>query len=100
MLVENAKGFVYCVSSMGVTGQASDNFYNNIKDYLKSVKEVSKIPVMMGFGIKTADDVKEYKDVIDGCIVGSYFIKLMEENRFDISVIKEYIKRFKKDLNK
>ncbi|WP_244833469.1 tryptophan synthase subunit alpha [Clostridium sp. BJN0001] len=99
MLVENAKGFVYCVSSMGVTGQATDNFYKNIKEYLKSVKEVSNIPVMMGFGIKTPDDIKEYEDVIDGCIVGSYFIKLMEENNFDIEKIKEYISDFKKKLN-
>lgn len=99
MLVENAKGFVYCVSSMGVTGQNAD-FYAGVKDYLKSVKEVSKIPVMMGFGIRTAADVESYKDVIDGCIVGSHFIEIMEKSNYDKNAVKEYITTFKAELNK
>lgn len=99
MLVEKAKGFVYCVSSMGVTGQNAD-FYDGVKEYLKSVKEVSKIPVMMGFGIRTAADVEAYKDVIDGCIVGSHFIEIMEKSSFDKNAIKEYITTFKAELNK
>lgn len=99
MLLEDARGFVYCVSSMGVTGQNAD-FYDGIKEYLKSVKSVSKIPVMMGFGIRTASDVEAYKETIDGCIVGTHFIKLMEENNYDSNSIKEYITNFKAELNK
>ena len=99
MLVENARGFVYCVSSMGVTGQNAD-FYDGVKEYLKSVKNVSKIPVMMGFGIRTAADVEAYKDVIDGCIVGSHFIEIMEKSNYDDNTIKEYITTFKAELNK
>ena len=56
MILENARGYVYCVSSMGVTGQAA-HFHKNVRNYLESVKAVSKIPVMMGFGIRTAEDV-------------------------------------------
>ena len=99
MLVENARGFVYCVSSMGVTGQNAD-FYNGVKDYLQDVKKVSKIPVMMWFGIRTAADVEAYKDVIDGCIVGSHFIEIMEKSNYDDNTIKEYITTFKAELNK
>ena len=99
MIVENAKGFVYCVSSMGVTGQNSD-FHKDVINYLKSVKEVSKIPVMMGFGIKNAEDVEGFKDIIDGCIVGSNFINLMESNNYDSNTIKQYITTFKEQLNK
>lgn len=99
MLVENARGFVYCVSSMGVTGQNAD-FYDGVKEYLKSVKNVSKIPVMMGFGIRTAADVEAYKETIDGCIVGSHFIELMEKNNYDNNAIKDYITTFKAELNK
>ena len=68
----DARGFVYCVSSMGVTGQAAD-FHRNVRAYLENVKAVSKIPVMMGFGIRTADDVAGLLDTIDGCIVGTPF---------------------------
>lgn len=98
MLLENARGFVYCVSSMGVTGQG-DGFHSNVERYLSEVKSISKIPVMMGFGIKTAKDVANIKDTIDGAIVGSHFIQLMEENNYNLDVIKEYCSTFKKELN-
>ncbi|MCI5943711.1 MAG: tryptophan synthase subunit alpha [Eubacterium sp.] len=97
-ILENARGFVYCVSSMGVTGQAAD-FHKNVKNYLENVKKQSPVPVMMGFGIRTAKDVENLKDTIDGCIVGSYFIQLMEENDFSTDVAKEYVRTFKKELN-
>ena len=99
MIVEDQKGFVYCVSSMGVTGQNAD-FHKDVKNYLKQVKETSKIPVMMGFGIRNADDVEKYKDVIDGCIVGSHFIEVMEKSNYDKKAIKDYITTFKSELNK
>ena len=99
MIAEGAKGFVYCVSSMGVTGQDAAEFHNGMREYLSHVKSVSKIPVMMGFGIKTAKDVESYKDIIDGCIVGSHFIEIMKESNYDISTIKEYITSFKKEVN-
>lgn len=98
MIVSGAKGFVYCVSSMGATGQDAD-FHKEIKNYLKTVKITSKIPVMMGFGIRTAKDVHDYVDIIDGCIVGSHFINIMEKNNYDTDVIKEYITTFKAELN-
>lgn len=97
-LLEHARGFVYCVSSMGVTGQAAD-FHKNVLEYLKEVKSISRIPVMMGFGIRTPKDVLPMKDVIDGCIVGSHFINLMEESGYDINKAKEYCSSFKEALN-
>lgn len=98
MLLEDARGFVYCVSSMGVTGQAAE-FHRDVVHYLEQVKAVSKIPVMMGFGIRTAADVLPMKDIIDGCIVGSHFINLMEENNYSTETAKEYVSTFKKEMN-
>ncbi|WP_297424458.1 tryptophan synthase subunit alpha [Clostridium sp.] len=98
MLVSGAKGFVYCVSSMGVTGQDAD-FHKEIKNYLKTVKSTSKIPVMMGFGIRSAKDVHNYIDIIDGCIVGTHFMNIMEKSNYDTDTIKEYITTFKAELN-
>ena len=97
-ILDGAKGFVYCVSSMGVTGQGAE-FHKEVLSYLKRVKEASKIPVMMGFGIRTAEDVKPMKDTIDGAIVGSHFIRLMEENDYSTKVAAEYCSTFKKELN-
>ncbi len=71
----------YCVSSMGVTGQEA-TFHRQILEYLTAVKKEAKIPVMMGFGIRTAEDVRPMKEIIDGAIVGSHFITLMREARF------------------
>lgn len=96
-ILENARGFVYCVSSMGVTGQAA-SFHREILDYLQSVKDISKIPVMMGFGIRTPEDIAPMKHIIDGAIVGSYFIKLMEENQYAPSAAAEYCRNFKANL--
>ena len=97
-ILEGARGFVYCVSGMGVTGQ-SGNFHKQILNYLASVKKVSKIPVMMGFGIEEAKDVAPMKEVIDGAIVGSHFIKLLEANDYATKAAAEYCSRFKKELN-
>ena len=67
--------------------------------HLSNVKAVSKIPVMMGFGIRTAEDVRPMKDIIDGAIVGSHFINLMRESDFDPEKAAEYCSTFKRELN-
>lgn len=97
-ILKGARGFVYCVSSMGVTGQAGD-FHKDVKHYLEKVKKESGIPVMMGFGIRSAQDVEPIKDLIDGAIVGSHFIRLMEESQYSRKEISEYIRKFKRELN-
>ncbi len=97
MILKNARGFVYCVSSMGVTGQAGI-FHQEILKYLSYVKENAKIPVMMGFGIRTPNDIAPMKDIIDGAIVGSYFIRLLEEHEYSIGAAKEYCRNFKQEL--
>lgn len=96
-ILEKARGFVYCVSSMGVTGQAG-SFHKDILNYLKEVKAVAKIPIMMGFGIRTAADVEPMGQVIDGAIVGSHFINLLESTGYDLEEAKQYIVRFKTEL--
>lgn len=97
-ILAHARGFVYCVSSMGVTGQGAD-FHQEIKTYLKNVREVSSIPIMMGFGIRASDDVIPLKNLIDGAIVGSHFIQIMEEKNFDPTVAETYCRKFKTELN-
>lgn len=97
-ILEHARGFVYCVSSMGVTGQEA-SFHKNVVNYLREVKEASRIPVMMGFGIRTAQDVEPMRDLIDGAIVGSHFIRLMEACGYSPEGAAGYVETFKKELN-
>ncbi|MCM1282288.1 MAG: tryptophan synthase subunit alpha [Muribaculaceae bacterium] len=98
MLLENARGFVYCVSSMGVTGQ-ENGFHREVVNYLSYVKSVSNIPVMMGFGIKNAADVAPVAENIDGAIVGSHFIRLLRESDFSEEAAEKYCSAFKRELN-
>ena len=97
-ILKDARGFVYCVSSMGVTGQEA-TFHRQILEYLTAVKKEAKIPVMMGFGIRTAEDVRPMKEIIDGAIVGSHFITLMRKHGFDPQAAADYCSTFKKELN-
>lgn len=96
-ILKGARGFVYCVSAMGVTGQ-SGQYHREILSYLKDVKAQSDIPVMMGFGIRTAADVAPMRDIIDGAIVGSHFINLMESCDYDLDTAKDYIRTFKSEF--
>ena len=96
-ILQDARGFVYCVSSMGVTGQAG-SFHKEVLAYLSEVKQISKIPVMMGFGIRTPEDIAPMKDVIDGAIVGTYFMQLLEEHHYSVDAAKKYCRDFKVNL--
>ncbi len=93
-ILDGARGFVYCVSAMGVTGQSGE-YHRDVLNYLSEVKRQSPIPVMMGFGITAPEDVEPMRDSIDGAIVGSYFIKLMEFTNYNPEIAEDYVKNFK-----
>ena len=96
-ILNGARGFVYCVSAMGVTGQSGE-YHKEILSYLRNVKEQSPIPVMMGFGITSPEDVEPMKDIIDGAIVGSHFIKLLESCDYNLDTARTYVSDFKRDF--
>ncbi len=96
-ILKGARGFVYCVSAMGVTGQSGE-YHREILNYLGDVKRQSSIPVMMGFGITSPEDVAPMKDLIDGAIVGSYFINLMESTGYDLESARKFVEDFKSGL--
>ncbi|MCR4694554.1 MAG: tryptophan synthase subunit alpha [Pseudobutyrivibrio sp.] len=75
MIAKNAKGFVYCVSSLGVTGTRTE-ITTDIGAMVKKVKAVNDIPCAVGFGISTPDQAKKMASLSDGAIVGSAIVKL------------------------
>lgn len=99
MLLEGARGFVYCVSQMGVTGKGA-NFHKDIREYLTEVKNAGNLPVMVGFGIRTAQDIAAFEDIVDGAIVGSNLLRILEESNYSVEAVKEYVKQFKRKLNR
>jgi len=75
-------GFVYCVSVTGVTGaRAGNEVANSVAKFKDRVKaNVTKNPIMIGFGIKSASDAKEIAGDVDGFIVGSALIEVIRQS--------------------
>ncbi|MFY4775987.1 tryptophan synthase subunit alpha [Metabacillus sp. RGM 3146] len=72
-----ADGFLYCVSSLGVTGERKE-FNENVFSFIKEVKSIASIPVAVGFGISSGEQAEKMNKVCDGVIVGSALIKKIE----------------------
>ncbi|UOR13371.1 tryptophan synthase subunit alpha [Halobacillus amylolyticus] len=77
-IAEDAKGFLYCVSTLGVTGERND-MSADVLTFIKKVKEHSSVPVAVGFGISTNQHVKLVREHADGVIIGSKIIRLIED---------------------
>ncbi len=86
----DGSGFVYTVSSMGVTGRESE-FHKDLEDYLAEVKSYAKIPVAVGFGISTKEDVKRMSGLADAVIVGTAIVKNIHASGGDDEGLKAYI---------
>lgn len=74
-----SEGFVYCVSSLGVTGVRSE-FKTDFESFIGEVKKNTKTPAAIGFGISNATQAAELKKYADGIIIGSAIVRLIEEN--------------------
>ena len=94
-IAKDAEGFVYCVSSLGVTGMRSQ-INTDIGAMVKLVKAQKDIPCAVGFGISTPEQAKKMAVQADGVIVGSAIVKLCESYGADcVPYIKEYVKSMK-----
>jgi tryptophan synthase alpha chain len=77
-IAANASGFVYCVSSLGVTGVRSE-FFGAIDEFIATVKAATSLPVVVGFGISTRDQVAKFAGICDGVVVGSAIVRTIED---------------------
>lgn len=78
MIAKNAEGFIYTVSSMGVTGTRNE-IKTDLNSITSAIKEVTDLPVAIGFGINTPEQAKKYSAIADGVIVGSAIVKIIEQ---------------------
>ena len=90
-ICEKSSGFVYYVSLKGVTG-AGHLDITEVKEKVTAIKNVSSIPVGVGFGIKDAESAKMLASIADAIVVGSALIKLIEANLSDYNVMHQSIK--------
>ncbi len=77
-IAKEAEGFLYIVSSMGVTGVRNE-IKTDLKSILASVKSVTNIPTAIGFGIHSTEQANEMSKIADGVIVGSAIIKIIKQ---------------------
>ena len=95
MIAKEAEGFIYLVSSLGVTGMRSE-IKTDLASIVKAVRENTDIPCAIGFGISTPEQAKKMADLSDGAIVGSAIIKILEKHGKDApKYVGEYVKSMK-----
>ena len=95
MIAEAANGFVYCVSSLGVTGTRTE-ITTDIGEMVSLVKAAKDIPCAVGFGISNPEQAKKMAAQSDGVIVGSAIVKIIAEHGENAApYVKEYVKSMK-----
>ncbi len=78
MITKDAKGFIYIVSSLGVTGERAE-FNENIRSLVERVRKNTNTPTAVGFGISTPEQAATMADIADGAIVGSAIVRVIEK---------------------
>lgn len=92
MLAKNAGGYLYLVSVAGITGAATAT-QSTIADYMAQIRSITDLPVAVGFGIKTPQQVKALHGVADGVIVGSAIVaEVGKIKNGDISGVIDFVK--------
>ena len=78
MIAADATGFLYCVSSNGVTGVRT-SFETDFRAFFDAIYQAAKVPCCVGFGISSPEAAKQMSQYCDGVIVGSAIVKLVEK---------------------
>ena len=100
MIAKEADGFIYVVSSLGVTGMRSE-IKTDLASIVKVIRENTDTPCAIGFGISTPEQAKKMADISDGAIVGSAIIKLIEKHGKNAPVyVGEYVRSMKNAIKK
>jgi len=89
-IAKDAAGFIYCVSSLGVTGVRGE-INTSINEMIKRVKNVSSTPCAVGFGVSTPEQARDIAAVSDGVIIGSAIVRIVAEyGRECIEPVKDF----------
>ena len=98
-IAANSKGFLYCVSSTGVTG-VRNTFQTDFDSFFDTIKQHASIPYCVGFGISSPEQVKKMKTYCDGVIVGSAIVKIIgQEQKRSIATVGTFVKSLRNALD-
>ena len=78
-MAEYSTGFVYLVSRTGVTGERA-SLSDSLAPLVNSMRAITQLPLAVGFGISTPEQAREWREMADGVVVGSAFVRLIEQN--------------------
>ena len=99
-IAANSKGFLYCVSSTGVTGTRS-SFETDFDSFFNTIKQHSPVPYAVGFGISSPEQAKEMQAYCDGVIVGSAIVKIIGNEKQNAKVpVGTFIKSLREALDR
>lgn len=99
MIARNAKGFIYLVSVIGVTGERK-SVSEGLGELISRVREHTPVPVCVGFGISTPEQAKEVGKMADGVIVGTACVRTIGESETPAETAKEFTRSFADTLRK
>ena len=95
MIAREAEGFIYLVSSLGVTGMRSE-IKTDLTSIVEVIRENTKIPCAIGFGISTPEQAQKMAAISDGAIVGSAIVRLLEKYGKDApKYVGQYVRSMK-----
>ena len=99
MIAKEAEGFIYLVSSLGVTGMRTE-INTDLKSIVDVIRQNTFVPCAIGFGISTPEQAKAMADLSDGAIVGSAIIRIIEQYGKDAPrYVGEYVKKMKEAIS-
>ena len=94
-IAASAEGYLYIVSSLGVTGIRSE-IKTDLNSIINAAKEAAKVPLAVGFGINTPEQAAEISKLADGIIVGSAIVKIIAQHgKKSAKYVGEYVKKMK-----
>lgn len=95
-IAKEATGFIYVVSSMGVTGMRGE-IRTDLASILSAIREVTDVPTAIGFGINTPEQATQMAQIADGAIVGSAIVKIIERYGTEAKgALMEYVTKMKR----
>ncbi|GHP13377.1 tryptophan synthase alpha chain [Lentilactobacillus fungorum] len=75
-----ASGFIYVVSSLGITGERNE-FFTGLKDLVANIRQYTDVPTAIGFGVHTPDQAKTMAGIADGVIIGSAIVDIVAKEK-------------------
>jgi tryptophan synthase alpha chain len=101
IIAADATGFLYYISITGITGTTAPKI-ENIKKEVGKIRKITKLPIVVGFGISKPQQAREIARFADGIVIGSAVVSMINENRKNrdlVKIVSDYVSGIKKILH-